>query len=252
MNPGGTLEDDWDFYPCRVDDAAASIFLNLALAQALPGLSEDTLYALRLKMVDQGEHRMGSGEEASAIYPVEDAIVDDALALGVRFVGRLRNLGTWQMIFMGPPDLEPEIRRIAATHLEPLARTFSIVTKFDPEWTYYSEFLYPNEERRRWIRDKRVVDVLEQHGDPLTVRRRVDHWIYFQDAESCRAFAAAASAEGFQMVEPEPEAPNLGVQIYRTDSVQLEDIHEVTNLLADLAAQFNGEYDGWETEVEAE
>jgi hypothetical protein len=35
-------------------------------------------------------------------------------------------------------------------------------------------------------------------------------------------------------------------------TVRLDDIHEVTNLLTNLAQRFHGEYDRWETSVEAE
>jgi len=246
------LKDDWDFYPCRVDDAPGSIFLNLALAHQLGVLEEDTLYAVAIRMAECDAHGMGSADEAEVLHPVEDALVSALTAQGLCFVGRLRNHGLWQVTFMGPPDHEPHVERLAGAHLDPLPRSFSIVAKHDPEWTYYSDFLFPNEERMRWIQDRRVVDALQREGDPLTASRRVDHWIYFPDSESQAAFVSAAAEAGFQALEPRGTAPDFAVQVHRIDAVQLESIHEVTTFLADLAARFDGDYDGWETEVEAE
>jgi uncharacterized protein (TIGR01619 family) len=245
------LKEDWDFYPCRVDDAPGSIFVNLALAHQLEDLQENTLYVVRIKMVDGDTHGMGSSEEANTLYRAEDALVAELSAMAVRFIGRLRNLGNWQLTFMGPPGIEPDIERLAEIHLDRLPRQYSIDAENDPEWSYYSDFLFPDAERMRWIQDRRVVDALQRHGDPLTQRRRVDHWIYFPDRDSQCAFASAVAEDGFQLLEPQGEAPDFGVQVYRVDSVQLNDIHEVTHALTALAERFNGNYDGWETSVES-
>jgi hypothetical protein len=94
--------------------------------------------------------------------------------------------------------------------------------------------------------------VLEKEGDPLTSRRRVDHWIYFVDERSRKAFADAVVAQGFSLVDvPRSDGdPKLGLQVHRVDSVELEAIHDVTRLLFELAKRFGADYDGWETSVE--
>lgn len=46
-------------------------------------------------------------------------------------------------------------------------RSFELVVKADMEWSYDREFLYPDEERYRWIKDHRVVRRLEEHGIKL-------------------------------------------------------------------------------------
>ena len=246
------MDDDWDFYPCRVDDAPASIFVNLALADQLQELRENTLYAVRIEMVVGDTHGMGSSEEADALYPAEAALVADLSALAIRFVGRLRNRGVWQLTCMGPPHLEPEVKRLAGIHLRGLQRQFSTLAQMDPEWTYFTDFLLPSEERMRWIEDRRVVDSLQRRGDSLAQQRRVDHWVYFPDRDSRSAFASMVVDDGFQLLDSLGEAPDFGVQVYRTDSVRLDDIHEVTGFLTKLAERFDGKYDGWETSVEVE
>ena len=53
MCVGPGVPDEWDFYPCRVDDAPASIFLNLWFEKKAPVTSADTLYWLRIQMLDK-------------------------------------------------------------------------------------------------------------------------------------------------------------------------------------------------------
>jgi regulator of RNase E activity RraB len=246
------MDDSWDFYFCRVDDAPASIFLNLGFKSVLSGLPEDTLYAVQIQMADPGEHGMGSAAEAELLYPLEDALAKAAAAIALRHIARLRNNGYWQVTFMGPSGQQAELRRIADQHLSRLQRSFELVAKEDLNWAYYRDFLYPDDERMQWIKDRHVVEVLEREGDPLTARRRVDHWIYFANEKSRDTFADIVLAQGFSLVSaPKKDAEKRPfLQVHRVDSVELEAIHDVTRFLSELAAQHQAEYDGWETSVE--
>ncbi len=251
MTPQDSSEERWDFYLCKVDDAPASIFLDLALRDSLDDASRQTLYALQVSMTELGEHGMGTATEADALNPIEDVIAEEARTVGLRLIGRLRNHGIWQLTFMGPADHEERLNRIAKPILASSGRAFELVSQPDPEWSYYREFLYPNAERERWMKDKSVVEALEQHGDPLIASRRVDHWVYFPSAAKRSAYAQHVTRLGFEIVGPEDESDDstFRLQIHRIDSVQLEAIHEVTEELSRLAQNHEGEYDGWETSV---
>ncbi len=246
MSEEFSSSDDWDFYPCRVNDARASIWLNLSLARQLEQLGEDTLYAVHIELLEPDHHGMGSAAEAEILWPAEDMIVERLEALGLRYVGRLRNRSNWQITFMGPTGREPNVRDLVGPIAKSLRRRFQVRSKPDPEWSYYREFLYPNEERMSWIMDRR--EALEKQGDPLLEKRRVDHWLFFPDAAARAEFTERVVRQGFEPMNT-PDEERVGVQIHRVDSVQLEEIHALTTELAELAASVGGEYDGWETEV---
>ena len=241
----------WDFYLCKVDDAPASIFLDMSLHEQLPSASENTLYAVQIEMSDSGDHGMGTAAEADVLHPIEDVIVSEMNESGLRYLGRLRNLGMWQLTFMGPIGREDDVRHAATSALASPGRSFELIARQDADWSYYRDFLYPDAERVRWMRDRDVVDALEQHGDSLRTERRVDHWVYFGDVESRSRFAEAVHGLGFGIVELDASSESgPGLQVHRVDSVQLDDIHEVTTTLQELAERYGGEYDGWETSVE--
>lgn len=243
-------EEQWDFYLCKVDDAPASIFLNMALLEEFEGAGADTLYALHVMMADPDEHGMGSSREMEVMTPIEDEITDNSMVLDLQFVGRLRNNGNWQMTFMGPPKRERKLKRIAKSLLKPMKRSFDVMSQKDPHWSYYRDFLYPDAERFRWIKDKWVVQELIKSGDPLTQARRVDHWVFFEDEQALARFASAANVMGFGNEPSYSEEDYLVVLIHRVDKVELESIHKVTEQLHRLAVEHGGEYDGWETSVE--
>lgn len=237
--------EDWDFYVCLVDDAQASISLNLGFEHTAPVAGTDTLYWIRIQMLDAAEHGSGSATEAEILYPVEDHITGRAQTNGFLYVGRLRNNGCWQLTFYGPAN------RLEA--LQSLAnglggREVEAGSKPDPSWTYYREFLFPSAERRQWMQDRRVVEVLAKEGDALRLPRRVDHWIDFPTANARDAFVGDAAREGFE-VEEAIDDVRFGARVHRVDSVELEHIHQVVMTLLKLAEPHAGDYDGWETSV---
>lgn len=246
------VDEQWDYYLCKVDDAPASIFVNLGLAAHVPLVGEDSLYATRIAMLDPGKHGMGTAEEGEVLYPAANLIESRAQELGLRPVGRVRNNGTWQLTFMGAADNEEQLARIVDDTLSVSGREYDHVVRPDPGWSYYLEFLYPDDERMQWIQNRRLVDKLQELGDPLTEKRRVDHWVYFGEPQDRTAFAHAARAQGFacEVTERGCGTQPFSLQAHRVDSVELDAIHEVVMVLHDLAVRHGGDYDGWETAVE--
>ncbi len=255
MTEPANTRDEWDFYPCRVDDAPASIFLNLGLAgtEQRP-VEADTLYWVRIEMGDPGSHGMGTESEANAMFPVEDEITARAQDVGLVYVGRLRNHATWQLTFYGP-DGRVELLRASMTPSGiGASRQVEVGCKSDPRWTYYEEFLMPDAERLQWMQDRRLVDVLREHGDPLIPPREVAHWAYFDTRQARDRFLSDVMALGFTTtdvaMDPEPDTLQFCAHVRRVDSVELDHIHAVVMQLFEAARRHGGEYDGWETPLE--
>jgi uncharacterized protein (TIGR01619 family) len=250
----GEVPDEWDFYPCRVNDGPASLALNLWFRENAPIAAAPTLYWVAAFMADPDEHGMGSTTEAEHLFSVTDPIVVAAAAKGLYQVGRLRNNGCWQLTFYGASGLEEELGAIAKE--SNMEREYDVGSKADLEWRYYFDFLCPDSERWQWIMDRRVVELLEEKGDSLSKERPVDHCLYFPGAAERDLFIAAAQAKGFELVSEfaneESDALPFGIEINRTDSVRLDNIHAIVMELSALAAQWRGDYDGWGTSVESE
>jgi hypothetical protein len=247
-------EDEWDFYPCLVDDRPASIFLNLRYERDHDARGGDTVAWVRIEMLEPHEHGMGSAAEATCLYPVEDRLIEAAANRGLVYVGRLRNDDAWQLTFYGSEEAEQTL----ATLIEQVdlgARTVEVGSTGDAEWSYYDEFLVPDPERRQWIHNRRLVETLEEHGDNLATPRRVDHWAYFPTAATRDGFVADARDQGF-VLEGASRGLDLqlpfGANIQRDGSVDLDEIHEVVMSLVELAERHGGYYDGWETQVTTE
>ncbi|NVB79127.1 MAG: DUF695 domain-containing protein [Kofleriaceae bacterium] len=244
--------DEWDFYPCEIDHVAASIFLNLRYEHDQPPADADTLYRIRLPMVEPEDHGMGSAAEAQRVNALEDEMCLRAESGGLVYVARIRSRAEWEIVFYGPAARTDTFQSLREVFGE--RRTYADIRP-DPAWGFYREFLLPDEERRMWMEDRRVVQALADRGDALTKPRRVDHWVHFATAEARDRFVRAAQEAGFQLERAatvEGGALPFGAQLHRVDPVELEHIHAVAMELVDLAAPDGGDYDGWETSMETE
>jgi uncharacterized protein (TIGR01619 family) len=243
-------EPAWDFYPCDVDGAPASFFVDFRFETGMWPPTADTLYRVRVQMLEPDEHGMGNAAESEAFNAIEDVLTERAAAAPLFYVARLRSGGEWELAFYGDAERKDALQAIRELFGE--RRTYADVRP-DPDWGYYRDFLLPDDERRQWMDDRRLTDVLRDHGDALVIPRRVDHWAHFETADARDRFIAAARDAGFSLERAahlEREELPYGAQVYREDPVELEHIHAVVMELFDLATAEAGDYDGWECAVE--
>jgi hypothetical protein len=239
------IGDAYEFYPCMVDGEPASIYVNLKYEHgAEPGT--DTVYWLDVRMADAGPYGIGTADEGEELSAFEEAAIASVGAVGLVYVGRLRTRGIWETTFYGPAGHIDAVR--AAAH-ELVGHVVEVRSERDAEWSYYRELLLPDAERKQWMDDRRLVQILKEQGDALTPPRRVDHVAYFTDPGARDAFIEAVRRNGFE-VELEDSDSEHGVRVHRADPIELEHIHEVVMMLVDAAEEHGGRYDGWKTAIE--
>ena len=78
--------------------------------------------------------------------------------------------------------------------------------------------------------NRKIADILHDHGDDLSRVREIDHWAYFPSDEARAAFIANCKA--------------LGMTIARNMAPD-----DLTTRLIAFAQEVGGEYDGWETQI---
>lgn len=245
------VPEQWDFYLAKVDDAPASIFLNMAYGQLAPLDHVGAALWCEVPMRDPEDHGMGSPQDADRLVAMEDDLCERAAGEGFHPVGRLRSAGVWTIFFYGADGtrsrFDEVVSAVTAAHA---IGEYETGTKPDAGWSLYREFLLPDAERWRWMNDRRVVDALRDHGDLSDRPRRVDHWVYFASADDRDRFVEQAAAEGFSLESAhknDESALPFAAQMFKEDAVELEHIHAVVMSLVELAEAHDGDYDGWET-----
>lgn len=246
------MNDAYEFYPCLVDDAPASIYVNLRFEQDDARSDADTRYTIAIRLREPGEYGIGTAAEGAALDLVEQAVIARAALHAIMYVGRLRTRGIWEIVLYGPAGHLDALR--AATLEHAADRQVEARAARDADWRYYRELLLPDAERRQWMDDRRMVQIMSEQGDRLATPRRVDHRLAFATAAARDAFVTAVAPFGMLLDGTDDgidgDLPHR-VRVHRVDPIELEHIHEVVMLLVDAATAQGGRYERWETGITA-
>ncbi len=249
-------EEDWDFYFSNVDDVIGSFYVDLGLSKIAPVKDKPNLVWISLKMNNPREDGLSSNEESETLYAIEDRIQEfiskNHTAI---YAGRLTSNNNRDLYFyFGDTTLYD--KTISEAMVAFPSYTYDFGIKEDPEWSSYTDFIYPNPRQFQSIQNRRVVDNLKKNGDPLTKARQVDHWIYFKTDSDRSEFLKKIEPLKFAIVSDNEKTSSgefpYKLHISRIDNVDLDSVDDYVLDLWEFANECNGDYDGWETSVEKE
>jgi hypothetical protein len=252
------LSQDWDVYLCNVNSKLASIFVDLGIRAEIPDEKRPWLLWLWLSMKHPRPDGLSSTEEFDTLIKIEDALVAEMKArCDAVLSGRITTESRREFYFYAPsPDGFEAAAKSGVNGSVSLFNRYKFTTgtKYDPAWAQYIDVLYPADEQRQDIENRRLLDRMRKQGDPLTAGRDVSHWAYFPKAEDRKQFETSVTELGFRVVSqsesPDP-ARAFGICIAKRNSMTQFDIDVTIRELSRFARAANGEYDGWECELMA-
>jgi uncharacterized protein (TIGR01619 family) len=250
-----TLVEKWDSYLCRVNDKAASIFVNLALKEIAPDLSRPILLVVWLYLQHPNtENGLSRQQEFDVLCQVEDVLEPRVTeAFSAIYAGRITNNGRREFYFYSnvSDDFEKIVKEALADYKH---YKFDTWVAANADWEQYLNVLYPSAMNLRWIGDRKVVDQLELHGDSLITPREIEHWAYFSSAQDRADFAASVSCCGFNIQNEhysESSENKFGLMFTKVQAAELTSVYETTSFLETEAEKYNGVYDGWGSPITA-
>jgi regulator of RNase E activity RraB len=249
------MSEKWDFYFANVNDAIASLFVDLGIRNSVPDPNRSWLLWAWVYFRRPREDGLSSTEEAPTLLEIENPLTKKVKETTEgELVGRITTAGRREFYFYGPAPVHFE-QAVASVLKSFPVYEFDTGTKEDPHWSQYLTVLYPSSEEYQQIKNRHVIEFLQKHGDSLKKTRPVSHWAYFKSPQDRNKFIAKAVGAGFK-VAGQSESDNseiqrpYGITLERTDRVDWDSINEATLALVRLAKEVHGDYDGWETSIE--
>jgi regulator of RNase E activity RraB len=245
------MTDNWKPYLCSVNGKLASILVNLGLRESVPMSSKPWLLWVWVYFQSPRPDGLSDGKEAPTLYKIEDALTP-SVGRECRAIlsGRITTEGRREFYFYGETnDGFGSAVGNAMTGFE--GYKFDVGEQEDSSWNQYLNVLYPSLEDLERIANMDLLDRLVEQGDVLTVPREVQHWISFRSEQSRALFREAAAGAGYGIVGDHESdgAFSFGISITRTQSIERKLIDQTVIELLRLCSTFNGDYEGWETQV---
>ena len=159
------MSDNWDFFFTTVEEAPASISVDLGLSQTAPDPERPSLGWIWIYMEHPREDGMPSQPESERLSSIEVhlcARLEEQI--DAVYVGRATTRGRRELYFYvaeDAPFLEVAKEALADG---PVVRAEQGL-RDDPEWTFYFESLFPTPEELELIQNRRTVFALQERGD---------------------------------------------------------------------------------------
>ena len=176
--------------------------------------------------------------EAALVHMVEDLV--DGIFWGLRMIN-----GICSFQFSVPPGEGADIVRTLAPILDIPGYRPTVRIAQDPTWTHYAD-AFPGDFHRQTMYNRGVQLALEEAGDSLKKRRRIDHSTIFPSAEEAnRAVPGLRRAKfrGFSISESDGDGTVLTFQ--RRDACDGNTPNDTMTEILDIVEPLGGSYDGW-------
>lgn len=243
---------NWDSYFCNVNNVLASIALNLELHKHAPDSDRPNLLWVWVYMKSPREDGLSAQSEFEDLCSIEDQLTTTMLdKFDAVFCGRITTDGRREFYYYAPRA--EQLKYVIKKAMDQFrGYEFDCGWKPDSGWTQYLEVLYPSDEVRQCMENRKVLDVLEQKGDSLERPRDVLHWIYFRTDADREQFRVAVAPLRYRLESKSDREHRdfpKGICIARLQSVKPAELDDAVIELFRLAKKHSGDYDGWETQV---
>lgn len=123
----------------------------------------------------------------------------------------------------------------------------------DTKWDFYIKNLFPTELEFHDIQSDKIIFLLQEEGDELSIPRVVEHYASFETATQKDRFVQNALTCGFEFKDDiSSEEFEHGVALTKEHSVTGEDVKKVVQELYLLLKKEHGYYEGWSTVLATE
>ena len=249
------MSEDWNFYFCKVNSVVASVFLDLGLRNLIPDQGKPNLLWVWVYLKWPREDGLSASTEFDSLEAIEEKLTETMMErYDAVLSGRITTDGRREFYYYAPRSerLEVVIKDAMSQFRE---YEFDCGSKADPEWRQYLDVLYPSDEDRQRIENRKLLEVLEQKSDTLKTPRDVWHWIYFRTEADRKEFSGMVSPLEYR-VQSQPQSDRshfpFGLCIVRFQSINPTELDSAVIELLRLAKKHHGDYDGWETQVISE
>ena len=163
-----------------------------------------------------------------------------------KYVG-MRVVDGWSELYFYSNESK-ELETTVAKMLAPSNYKYESSVVKDTKWDFHYKNIYPTELELCHIESEKIIFLLEEEGDDLTLPREVEHYVSFETPTQKNKFINSLSLEGFTLKdEIDAEEFENGVALVKTHAVSSEIVKEVVEELFVAIKKNQGFYEGWST-----
>ena len=176
-------------------------------------------------------------DESNASYE-EFLETKESIILALEYENRAKYVGMrivdgWSEFYFYTHEsksLDPIVTKM----LQGLGYTYETSVTKDTKWDFHYKNLIPSQREIAHIESQKIIFLLQEEDDDLSVEREVEHYVSFDMPTQKARFINTLDLEGFSFKdEVDKEEFENGVALVKTHSIELVRVTEVVNELFD-------------------
>ena len=163
-----------------------------------------------------------------------------------KYVGSMVKDGWSEFYFYS--SVSKELNSMVPAILKSSGYTYESNIVKDKKWNFYETQIFPTELEQHNIQSAKIVFLLEEEGDDLSVVRPVEHYLSFETPTRKERFINTMDLEGFSFKdEISSEEFDNGIAIVKEHGVTYDEVSKEVARLFEAVKEDNGYYEGWST-----
>lgn len=158
-----------------------------------------------------------------------------------------RNVDGWSELYFYAKDSK-ELEKIAQHILKESTYVYESSVVKDTKWDFHHKNLIPSELEQCHIQSEKIIFMLKEEEDDLSVVRSVEHYISFELPTQKNRFINTLNIDGYTLKdEISSEEFENGVALVKDHDVKSETLKlEIDTLFGEIK-KYQGFYEGWST-----
>ena len=176
----------------------------------------------------------------------------ESLIIAVEYEDKAKYLGSrmvdgWSEFYFCT-SISKEFDSLVSAILKDSGYVFESNVVRDTKWGFYELQLFPTELEFAHIQSDKIIFLLEEEGEDLTIARDVEHYVSFETPTQKNRFINTLDLDGFTFKdEISSEEFEHGAALVKNHAVTEDEVRKVVNELFEAVKKENGYYEGWST-----
>ncbi len=176
----------------------------------------------------------------------ESLIIALAYEERARYVGS-RVIDGWSELYFYAQDSK-ELDTMAGAILKSTNYVNESNVIKDKKWNFHHKNLVPTELELVHMQSSKIIFLLEEENEDLTISRDVEHYISFETPTQKNRFLNTLELDGFSFKDDlDSEEFEYGIVLIKNHAVTGDEVKKVVDKLFVEIKKANGYYEGWST-----
>lgn len=164
----------------------------------------------------------------------------------VHYVGS-RVVDGWNELYFYSSDSK-ELNSMSTAILKESGYAYESNVVRDTKWKFYETQLFPTELEQHNMQTAKIVFLLEEEGDDLSVLRDVEHYVSFETPTQKNRFVNTLGIDGFTFKDDiSSDEFAYAIALVKNHAVTYKEVTKVVAELFEFVQKENAFYEGWST-----